>query len=284
MCAALGDDPPVHHENLVGMADRTEPVRDEQHRFSLNQAGDRVLNERLVLRVLRGRRLVEYDDRRVFEKHPGERNALPLACGEMYALAIRRMKPVELLRESHTAEREPKIKWVLLILGVLSLGAGYFIALTTKSPLEALLMFFAAVILVILGTYCLFVTGTTFVLKCLKRNKRYYYNKRHMPAVAGLLFRMKQNAVGLASIAILATGVLVMISTTVSLYSGVEDTMETNYPEHLYLSAYRQNGDAEEHVSFDELSRIVVGEMKKVDGQKQQEVKIIYNFVGEIPE
>ena len=173
------------------------------------------------------------------------------------ALAIRRMKPVELLRESYTAEKEPKTKWVLLILGLLSLGAGYIIALTTKSPLEALLMFFAAVILVILGTYCLFVTGTTFVLKCLKRNKRYYYNKRHMPAVAGLLFRMKQNAVGLASIAILATGVLVMISTTVSLYSGVEDTMETNYPEHLYLSAYRQNGDAAEHVSFEELSRIV---------------------------
>lgn len=173
------------------------------------------------------------------------------------ALTIRRMKPVELLRESHTGEKEPKTKWALLILGVLSLGAGYVIAVTTKSPLEALLLFFAAVILVILGTYCLFVTGTTFVLKCLRRNRKYYYSKRHMPAVAGLLFRMKQNAVGLASIAILATGVLVMISTTVSLYSGVEDTMKTNYPQQLYLSAYQQSGDAAEHLSFDELSRIV---------------------------
>ena len=183
--------------------------------------------------------------------------ALDLFAFFINALTIRRMKPVELLREKHSGEREPRTRWALLILGVLSLGAGYVIAVTTKSPLEALLLFFAAVILVIIGTYCLFVTGTTFVLKCLKRNKNYYYNKRHMPAVAGLLFRMKQNAVGLASIALLSTGVLVMISTTVSLYSGVQDTMDTNYPQHLYLSAYRQNGDAAEHLSFDELSRIV---------------------------
>ena len=183
--------------------------------------------------------------------------ALDLFAFFINALTIRRMKPVELLREKHSGEREPRTRWALLILGALSLGAGYIIAVTTKSPLEALLLFFAAVILVIIGTYCLFVTGTTFVLKCLKRNKTYYYNKRHMPAVAGLLFRMKQNAVGLASIAILSTGVLVMISTTVSLYSGVQDTMDTNYPQHLYLSAYRQNGDAAEHLSFDELSRIV---------------------------
>ena len=173
------------------------------------------------------------------------------------AVAIRRLKPVDLLAGKHTGEKEPKIKWALLIVGVISLGAGYWIALTVKSPLSALLLFFAAVILVIIGTYCLFVTGTTFVLKSLRKNKAYYYQRRHMPAVAGLLFRMKQNAVGLASIAILATGVLVMISTTVSLYSGVQDTMETNYPKQLYLSAYQKNGDEVRHVSFEELSRIV---------------------------
>lgn len=173
------------------------------------------------------------------------------------SLTIRRLKPVQLLAGKHTGEKEPKIKWVLLILGVLSLGAGYTIALTTKSPLQAVFLFFAAVILVIIGTYCLFVTGTTFVLKCLKKSKKYYYNKKHMPAVAGLLFRMKQNAVGLASIAILATGVLVMISTTVSLYSGVQDTMETNYPRELYLSAYRQKGDEITHIPSGKLEEIV---------------------------
>ena len=173
------------------------------------------------------------------------------------SVAIRRLKPVELLAGKHTGEKEPQIKWALLILGVLSLGAGYGIALTTKSPLQAIFLFFAAVILVIVGTYCLFVTGTTFVLQSLKKNKRYYYNKRHMPAVAGLLFRMKQNAVGLASIAILATGVLVMISTTVSLYSGVQDTMETNYPRQLYLSAYRQEGEEITHIPSEKLEEIV---------------------------
>lgn len=173
------------------------------------------------------------------------------------AAAVYRMKPVELLSGRHAGEREPRVKWLLLVLGALTLGAGYFIALTTKSPLQALLLFFAAVLLVIVGTYCLYLTGSTFVLKCLRKNRRYYYTSRHMPAVAGLLFRMKQNAVGLASIAILATGVLVMISTTVSLYGGVQDTLDTNYPRQLYLSAHVGSGDAVEHVPFDALSAVV---------------------------
>ena len=172
-------------------------------------------------------------------------------------VAIHRMKPVELLAGRHTGEREPKVKWLLLALGVVTLGAGYYIALTTQSPLEAIVLFFAAVILVIIGTYCLYVTGTTFVLKGLKRNRRYYYEARHMPAVSGLLFRMKQNAVGLASIAVLATGVLCLISTTVSLYAGVEDTLDATYPRQLYLSAYRKDGEAITHFSGDRLTAIV---------------------------
>lgn len=183
--------------------------------------------------------------------------ALDLFAFLVNSVTIRRLKPVELLAGAHTGEREPRVKWALLILGIVTLGAGYGIALTVQSPLQAILLFFAAVILVIIGTYCLFVTGTTFALKCLKGHKKYYYDSRHMPAVAGLLFRMKQNAVGLASIAILATGVLVMISTTVSLYSGVQDTMETNYPQHLYLSASRGRGDTVTPISADELSTIV---------------------------
>lgn len=123
------------------------------------------------------------------------------------------------------------------MLGLLALGGGYYISLTTQNPLKALVLFFVAVILVIIGTYFLFVAGSIFVLKALKKNKRFYYNKKHMPAVSGLLYRMKQNAVGLASIAILATGVLVMISTTVSLYAGAEETVKRNFPQDYYLSA-----------------------------------------------
>lgn len=183
--------------------------------------------------------------------------ALDLFAFLVNSVTIRRLKPLELMAGAHTGEREPRVKWALLILGLLTLGTGYFIALTTKSPLQAILLFFAAVILVIIGTYCLFVTGTTFVLKCLKRNKGYYYDCRHMPAVAGLLFRMKQNAVGLASIAILATGVLVMISTTVSLYSGVQDTVNTNYPQELYLSANQTKDDTVTPVPSSRLTEIV---------------------------
>lgn len=173
------------------------------------------------------------------------------------AVMILLLKPVELMAGKALGEKEPKVKWVLLLLGVISLGSGYGIALTVKSPLRALLLFFVAVILVIIGTYCLFVTGTTFVLKCLKRNGKYYYHKRHMPAVAGLLFRMKQNAVGLASIAILATGVLVMISTTVSLYGGMQDMVDTNYPQHLYLWANQREGDAVTPIPSSRLREIV---------------------------
>ena len=175
------------------------------------------------------------------------------------SITIRRLKPVELLAGKHTGEKEPRVRWLLLIIGVITLGSGYAYALTVKSPLAALVGFFAAVILVIIGTYCLFVAGTTFVLKCLKRNPSYYYDRRHMPAVAGLLFRMKQNAVGLASIAILATGVLVMISTTVSLYSGVQDTVHSNYPQELYLSANQTQGDAVTPVPASRLTEIVEG-------------------------
>ena len=152
-------------------------------------------------------------------------------------VTIARLKPVELLSSANVGEREPKVKWPLLVLGLLALGGGYYISLTTQNPLKALVLFFVAVILVIIGTYFLFVAGSIFVLKALKKNKRFYYNKKHMPAVSGLLYRMKQNAVGLASIAVLATGVLVMISTTVSLYAGAEETVKRNFPQDYYLSA-----------------------------------------------
>lgn len=183
--------------------------------------------------------------------------ALDLFAFLINSITILRMKPVELMAGKHAGEKEPRIRWLLLIIGLLTLVSGYAYALTVKSPLAALVGFFAAVILVIIGTYCLFVTGTTFVLKCLKRNKGYYYNCRHMPAVAGLLFRMKQNAVGLASIAILATGVLVMISTTVSLYSGVQDTVNTNYPQQLYLSANQTEDDTVTSIPSSSLTEIV---------------------------
>lgn len=171
-------------------------------------------------------------------------------------VTIARLKPVEMLSSANAGEREPKVKWPLLVLGLLALGGGYYISLTTQNPLKALVLFFVAVILVIIGTYFLFVAGSIFVLKALKKNKRFYYNKKHMPAVSGLLYRMKQNAVGLASIAILATGVLVMISTTVSLYAGAEETVKRNYPQDYYLSArYLQWSDEGQLLHSEDMPR-----------------------------
>ncbi|KGK86830.1 cell division protein FtsX [Desulfosporosinus sp. HMP52] len=145
-------------------------------------------------------------------------------------------KPVELLMGGQTGETEPKTKWLLVVMGTLSLGGGYYISLTTQSPLAALTQFFFAVLLVIVGTYCLFTAGSIAVLKLLRRNKGYYYQTRHFTAVAGMMYRMKQNAVGLANICIMATAVLVMVSTTVSLYIGMEDVLRTRYPQHIMIS------------------------------------------------
>lgn len=150
-------------------------------------------------------------------------------------IGIGRMKPVELLASISTGEREPKVKWLLLTAGILTLGGGYFISLTTKNPLQAILVFFAAVLLVIAGTYFLFTAGSIFVLKALKKNEHYYYRPGRITAVSGLLYRMKQNAVGLASVAILATGVLIMISSTFCLYSRTENVLRQNYPQDFYV-------------------------------------------------
>ena len=150
--------------------------------------------------------------------------------------------PIELLQSGNKGEREPKTKAIMAVLGVLCLGAGYFIAITTKNPIKALTLFFVAVILVIIGTYLLFTAGSIALLKILRRNKGYYYQIKHFTSVSGMIYRMKQNAVGLANICILSTMVLVAVSTTVSLYVGVEDIMKERYPNEINIRAYYDTG------------------------------------------
>lgn len=150
--------------------------------------------------------------------------------------------PIELLQSGNKGEREPKTKAIMAVLGVLCLGAGYFIAITTKNPIKALTLFFVAVILVIIGTYLLFTAGSIALLKILRRNKGYYYQTKHFTSVSGMIYRMKQNAVGIANICILSTMVLVAVSTTVSLYVGVEDIMKERYPNEINIRAYYDTG------------------------------------------
>ena len=150
--------------------------------------------------------------------------------------------PIELLQSGNKGEREPKTKAIMAVLGVLCLGTGYFIAITTRNPIKALTLFFVAVILVIIGTYLLFTAGSIALLKILRRNKGYYYQTKHFTSVSGMIYRMKQNAVGLANICILSTMVLVAVSTTVSLYVGVEDIMKERYPNEINIRAYYDTG------------------------------------------
>lgn len=156
--------------------------------------------------------------------------------------------PIELLRGGNTGEREPKTKWIMTIIGILCLAGGYSIALTTKEPMAALGKFFIAVILVIIGTYALFMAGSIAFLKMLRNRKGYYYKTRHFTAVSGMIYRMKQNAVGLANICILSTMVLVMVSMTVSLYGGMNDVITTRFPYEAQITSSGINQKEEEQI------------------------------------
>lgn len=157
-------------------------------------------------------------------------------------MQVRLAKPVELLSGSNAGEREPKTKLLLAIVGVACIAGGYYIAITTEDIMKVLLLFQVAVLLVIIGTYALFTAGSIALLKMLRSNKKFYYQTRHFTAVSGMIYRMKQNAVGLANICILSTMVLVMISTTVSMYAGLNDELASRY-----------NGDVSINVSYPSL-------------------------------
>ena len=161
-----------------------------------------------------------------------------------------RARPVELLHSDSAGEREPRTKWLLVVLGALTLGGGYLLALTTKNPVDAMLLFFGAVFLVIIGTYCLFTAGSVALLKRLRANPGFYYQTRHFTAVSGLLYRMKQNAVGLASICVLSTMVLVTVSTTIAMNIGLENALNEMFPYDIEFlqDLERQPGDPMEHM------------------------------------
>ncbi len=138
------------------------------------------------------------------------------------AFRIARMNALQLSREKASGEKKGRFLGLQTILGLISMGAGYFLAVTVENPLNAVLIFFVAVLLVIFGTYLLFNAGIAVFLQILKKNKRYYYQPNNMISVSNLIFRMKKNAVGLATIAILSTMVLVTMSAATSIFKGSE--------------------------------------------------------------
>lgn len=153
---------------------------------------------------------------------------------------VGRAKPIDLLHSQNAGEREPKTRWLLTILGIVSLAGGYAIALVVDDAFSALGLYFVAVILVIIGTYCLFTAVSIAALKLLRRRKNYYYKPSHFINVSGMLYRMKQNAVGLANICILATMVLVMVSGTLSLYFGGKAAVDRLLPADVVVDVTTQ--------------------------------------------
>ena len=150
------------------------------------------------------------------------------------ALSIKNASPVELLGREHRGEGEPKNRLVLLLIGLVFLVAGYYIALTINGILKSLLAFFIAVVLVIIATYILFITFSIFMLKIQKKNKNFYY--KAFLSVSGMIYRMKSSAVGIASIAILSTGVIVTLATTLSIYGSIEAVVTSTIPREYKIS------------------------------------------------
>ena len=162
--------------------------------------------------------------------------------------------PVELLGNQHKGEGEPKNRYLFLLLGFILLGTGYVIALTVQGILSSLVYFFSAALLVLLGTYLLYISFSIFILKLQRGNEKYYYKPTHFLSVSGLLYRMKANAVSLASVSILSTGVLITLSVTAAIYSTIQKTVDYVMPRDYSLSSDEivttENKDEIEHILY----------------------------------
>lgn len=176
----------------------------------------------------------------------------------IFANAVRQIhiaQPMELLRDSSAGEKEPKTKWLMTVLGMICIACGYYLAITVDNPVQSVFTFFYAVILVVLGTYFLFTAGSIAFLKLMRKNKKYYYQTRHFISVSGMIYRMKQNAVGLANICILSTMVLIMLSSTSSLMIGLEDILTARHPFDFSVYSYEKD-EKQSEALFEDIHQI----------------------------
>ena len=158
---------------------------------------------------------------------------------------------IDLLHSSNKGEKEPKANYIMAVIGVVFLGVGYALSQLVQQAYSAISLFFIAVIFVIIGTYALFISGSVALAKVLKKNKAYYYKPSHFVSVSGMTYRMKRNGAGLASICILSTMVLVMLSTTVCMFAGVEKTSQLRYPMDVTTMIGLSNSTEEECAVFE---------------------------------
>ena len=161
-------------------------------------------------------------------------------------VSVYRLKPVELLKSEKTGEKPPKANWIFAVIGLLLLGVAYYLSLTIKDPLAAMVWFMVAVVLVILATYLLFIAGSVAFCKMMQKKKGYYYKTNHFISLSSMIYRMKRNGAGLASICILSTMVLVMVSSTTSLYMSMEHGLNLRYPKSVLIEMYTKPDQTEE--------------------------------------
>ena len=179
---------------------------------------------------------------------------------------LHRVSAVALLHSESVGEKPPRARWALAVLGLVLLGGAYWLAVSIREPLEALLWFFTAVLMVIAGTYLLFISGSVALCRALQKNPRYYYRPSHFVSVSSMAYRMKRNGAGLASICVLATMVLVMLSSTICLYFGQEDAVNVRYPHDIAVTVY---GD--EHLM----------DKTELEELRQGVESAVFNFGGE---
>lgn len=182
---------------------------------------------------------------------------------------IQMSNPIELLHSEHAGEKPPKANWLFALAGAVILGAAYYMAVTIEDPVSALMMFFVAVIMVIIATYLLFIAGSVVVCRILQKNKNYYYKTNHFVSVSSMVYRMKRNGAGLASICILCTMVLVMISSTVCLYIGAEDVLRMRYPRNINLDVTINSVGQMETDELEEI-RQLTDQMAEKNGQTKE--------------
>lgn len=182
---------------------------------------------------------------------------------------IQLSNPIELLHSEAAGEKPPRANWLFAFLGAVLLGMAYYLAVTIEDPIETLIWFFVAVIMVITATYLLFVAGSVVLCRILQKRKNYYYKTHHFVSVSSMVYRMKRNGAGLASICILCTMVLVMISSTVCLYIGTEDSLRTKYPRNISILLHDRTKMTTE---FMDGIRRVAGEAVKENGQEMTAV------------
>lgn len=175
---------------------------------------------------------------------------------------IRFASVISLLGSEKSGEKPPKGNWFLAIAGLGILVFAYYIAVTIKDPIAAVMLFFAASIMVIVATYLLMIAGSVFFCRLLQKNKKYYYKTKHFISVSSMVYRMKRNGAGLATICILATMILVMISSTSCLYLGNEDALRYRYPKEINVMMYADSqeilGEGNYQQTLDVLRRLAV--------------------------